>query len=337
MIKFKASFFDGESSAATEVRVTLGADSSLTVNHSTLGDQVFQLGEYKYLSRVGRSPLRWRLKNGSLIEAPFDQELARLVEQQSSVVYRAILALESRLHLAFGSLLAAGLLCWVIYLYGLPLFAQALRPLVPESLKEIVGDNALSVVERLFFEESEIAAADQQQVIARAGALGRYTVIGDRLQVLVKKMTINKEEVDNAMAILPRTVIVTDALIKNLTPDEVEGVIAHELGHLVKDHGTQQLIRGSAISLVSIALFGADPGTFQALALAVVEAQYSQEHETEADRFAVDLLRSIGKDPKVLASALEKISEKDSGDKAMNYLSSHPPTAERVRMLRGGV
>src|SRR5262249_46822725 len=113
-----------------------------------------------------------------------------------------------------------------------------------------------------------------------------------------------------------RRIVFFDTLLSRLAPDEVEAVLAHELGHFKRRHVLKRVLLMSAISLALLALLahlmasdwfyrglGVPPSPdrpavalilfFLALPvftflLAPLSALYSRHHEFEADRFAAE-------------------------------------------------
>lgn len=70
-----------------------------------------------------------------------------------------------------------------------------------------------------------------------------------------------------------------------------------------------------------------------ALPTAYAQAHYLQAHETEADTFALETLHAGGIPPQHFANILRAL-QKASGaelEHGLQYLSSHPPTPERIR------
>lgn len=64
-------------------------------------------------------------------------------------------------------------------------------------------------------------------------------------------------------------------------------------------------------------------------------AQYSQEAEIQADKFAIDELRRLGISPIHLANFFEKL-EKEHGDDHghSTMLSTHPTTDKRIEQVK---
>ncbi|QIL83949.1 M48 family metallopeptidase [Diaphorobacter sp. HDW4A] len=167
-----------------------------------------------------------------------------------------------------------------------------------------------------------------------------------------------------------KRVVFYDTLLKQLTPAEVEAVLAHELGHFKHKHITRRIIGMFALSLIGFALLGwlstkgwfytglgvmpnfSMPGVAgsapnDALALLLfmlavpifsmflspVFAQMSRRHEFEADAFAV--AQTQGAD---LASALLKLHEDNASTLTpdpvyVKFYYSHPPAVERLARI----
>ncbi len=157
---------------------------------------------------------------------------------------------------------------------------------------------------------------------------------------------------------------VTDGLLRNLSPRELVGVLAHEVSHIRADDlhvmtladTIGRLTHGLAyLGMFALLLVGfpvAMVGTLWPLLLTVVltsvptvvtllQLALSRSREYDADLAAVDLTG----DPEGLASALLRLEQHEGriwerimvphrrGPDPL-LLRTHPPTAERVRRLR---
>ena len=161
-----------------------------------------------------------------------------------------------------------------------------------------------------------------------------------------------------------KRVVFYDTLLKQLSPGEVDAVLAHELGHFKHKHIIKRIAGMFAMSLVGFALLGwlssqvwfytgmgVRPSVTQAndaLALLLfmlvvplfsffvspVFAQFSRKHEFEADAYAVS--QTGGAD---LSSALLKLYKDNASTLTpdpvfVKFYYSHPPASERLaRML----
>ena len=164
-----------------------------------------------------------------------------------------------------------------------------------------------------------------------------------------------------------KRVVFYDTLLKQLSPAEVDAVLAHELGHFKHKHIIKRIVGMFAMSLVGFALLGwlssqvwfytglgIRPnlnGGNDALALLLfmlvvplfsffispIFAQFSRKHEFEADAYAV--AQTDGKD---LQSALLKLYQDNASTLTpdpvfVKFYYSHPPASERLaRMNHAG-
>ncbi|HLF07370.1 MAG TPA: M48 family metalloprotease [Thermoplasmata archaeon] len=154
-----------------------------------------------------------------------------------------------------------------------------------------------------------------------------------------------------------KCVILFDTLTDEFHPDEVEGVVAHELGHYVnKDVARGLALQGAlaipvfyAVSLVlsfAASSFGtsvADIALFPVLYLAIDGLMFvltpgimaiSRWQERRADEFALKWASR----PEALASAFRRLADQGLGDDdppraAVLFMMSHPPIKERVEMV----
>jgi STE24 endopeptidase len=160
-----------------------------------------------------------------------------------------------------------------------------------------------------------------------------------------------------------KRVVFFDTLLKQLTPNEVEAVLAHELGHFKHRHVLKRMAWVFAASLAALALLGwlaQQPGFYTGLgvrpnlaapndALALLlfmlalppfgfllqplAASASRKHEFEADAYACT--QADGRD---LASALLKLHQDNASTLTpdpvyVRFYYSHPPAGERLAAL----
>lgn len=134
----------------------------------------------------------------------------------------------------------------------------------------------------------------------------------------------------NAAALPGRQIIIFKGLIDRArTPDEVAGVVAHEIGHVERRHVMAALLRDFGLSLI---LGGADGGT---IAQGLITSRYSRGAERDADDFAIEALRRAAISPLATAGLFERMAAAEKrhprAARVFSYLSSHPLSAERRR------
>ncbi len=142
----------------------------------------------------------------------------------------------------------------------------------------------------------------------------------------------------NAFAMANGTIRIFAGLMEKMTDDEVRYVIGHEIGHVNLGHSKKALQTAYATSTVRKA--GAASGnalvTLSDSALGdltekLVNAQFSQSQENEADQYALKFMKTNAYEPKAAVSALRKLEKMFGNNKSM--LSSHPAPGDRADAL----
>lgn len=154
------------------------------------------------------------------------------------------------------------------------------------------------------------------------------------------KVYITKEV--NAFAVADGNIRVYSGLMDIMSDEEVLGVIGHEIGHVMLKHSknafksallTSALRDGiSSTGGVVAALSDSQLG---ALGEALVQAQYSQKQEFEADDYGYSFLKSHGLNPWAMAMSFEKLfemqqSSKYSSGAVQQLFSTHPEIEARI-------
>jgi predicted Zn-dependent protease len=119
--------------------------------------------------------------------------------------------------------------------------------------------------------------------------------------------------------------------------EELAGVLAHEIQHVLHRDATRAILRQASTSLLVAALVGDVSGV---MAFGVQSARtlgdfrYSRDAERAADRDGLAMLKAAGVDPAGMLSffrAMEKLE--GSQPKVARYVSTHPASADRLQAL----
>lgn len=231
---------------------------------------------------------------------------------------------------AAGGVLAATV---AIYLWGIPVLAALVTPRVPVAWEESVGRSAVSVLappERRCGDPALSAAMDA--IVARLLAAGLPSPYTMRVYV------VNRPVV-NALAAPGGHVVIFHGLLEQTgTPEELAGVMAHELQHILRRHTTRAVIQDVGTGLLLMALTGDMTGPLAyglQTARALGNLRYSRRAEEEADVEGMKMLLAARVDPAGMIAFFETIQKEEGAQpKALAYLSSHPMPAERVTRLR---
>ncbi len=119
---------------------------------------------------------------------------------------------------------------------------------------------------------------------------------------------------------------------------EVAGVMAHEAGHVVGRHSAQALMLQYGEQALIDAALGKNSGTVAKIAAGLagngVGLAFGRGNETEADDFGAKYTAAVGYDPHGLVTFFQKLAAKEGKTPAvMKWLSTHPPSSERVQHL----
>ena len=143
----------------------------------------------------------------------------------------------------------------------------------------------------------------------------------------------------NAWAMNNGCVRVYSGLMEKMNDNELRGVIGHEIGHVALGHSKKAMqvayaagaARQAAASAGNSAVAALTASEIGDLAEKLVNAQFSQAQETEADDYAFDLLTTAKLKRDGLVTAFEKLAK--LGDNS-SMLSSHPASSERAQHIR---
>ncbi len=125
------------------------------------------------------------------------------------------------------------------------------------------------------------------------------------------------------------------------SPEEVAGVLAHEMGHVIERHGTEAVLRHMGLKVILEALLS-DPSSMMPnlgeAATLFLDLSYSREAESEADAVGLEILRAAGIRSDGLVAFFERIAE-EHGDlpEFLGFLATHPATEARAEAARAAV
>lgn len=227
--------------------------------------------------------------------------------------------------------IAASLSVAGIVVFGLPLLADRLTPLVPQSVERRIGDVAERQI-RVFFGGKTCAAP--QGAAALATLVGEVRTAAD-LAPDVDPVVISSP-LANAFALPGGKVVILSGLIARAeNADELAGVLGHEFGHLRHRDSIRGLIHTGGLSFLAGMLFGDVTGGSSLIfaSRTLITASHSREVEEDADTFAILTMHRLGRPPRALGELLTRISEGHHDDR-FSLLASHPLTQDRLERMR---
>jgi Zn-dependent protease with chaperone function len=217
----------------------------------------------------------------------------------------------------------------LVTLFGIPLLADRLAPMVPYAVEKRIGEavdrQAKTLLGGRVCERREGQAALEKMV-------DKIRVAGGMTSPL--EAHVLSTSIPNAFALPGGKVYLLDGLIQNAkNPDEVAGVLAHELGHAHNRDGLRKIIQTGGSSFLIGLLFGDIMGGGAVLfaARSVIDASYSREAETRADGFAITAMNGLGRSPRPLGEFLVRIT---GNSRISTVIDSHPLSADRLDRMK---
>lgn len=350
-----ANFFNAQRSQL--IASTLTIDAHQIAVHSELAQRNFSRAQTRIAEPYEHAPLILQFSDGSHCEIHDQQDKNKtlaLLNYQASRIERW----QANWKIA---ILAIGLVMsffYATYRYGGPWIAKLVVPMIPQSADDYLGNHAQKFLAAGYFTPTKTNDPQYTQI---ALVFRRIKPASPRIP-LTLEIRESEKIGPNALALPNGTIFVTDAMydllsksnkakgaiLSSVGEQELAGLLAHEIAHVELRHSMHNLVQTSLMTV----LVGSMVGDFSSLAATagstVVGAQYSQEKESEADEYAIQLLKSKGISPIHLAhlfEALETYSARKSGkkgerlpawlgDSIEDFLSSHPPTKQRIQRFK---
>ena len=203
---------------------------------------------------------------------------------------------------------------------------------LPYSVDETIGE---TVWEGMDLEgpvvEDEVVLAAIQEII-------------DRLQPFADipeaefTFAVVEKDIANAFA-LPGgyMVVYTGLILRSDSPEQVAGVMAHEMAHVTHRHGLRRIAHSVGI-WASISIFFGNLDALSSLALDLFQVAtvngYSQDQETDADLEGCQMLIAAKIDPRGMADFF-RLMQEEYGDvpDALAWTSTHPQHEERIAAI----
>lgn len=175
---------------------------------------------------------------------------------------------------------------------------------------------------------------------------GILAEVGRRLAdcVVNKARTFNFETLEgpepNAFALPGGFIFISRSLVDLCRHDrnEVAFILGHEMGHVIRGHAMSRIVSNSAIAVASrvAPIRGLLTGWLHRVGVQFLESAYSQDIESEADRFGVHLVAAAGYDPQACVQLLSRLAGLNSPAHPFDlggYFSSHPPFDVRINSI----
>ena len=212
---------------------------------------------------------------------------------------------------------------------------QSLVARLPASVERRIGDEAMKELQ------------DEMFFIADSNRVAHLVALAGPLMNSIRGTTnfqyyIVEEDDPNAFALPGGHVIVTTGLLQMCDrPEQLLGVLAHEVAHLTQKHGVRKAVSAAGPFLILRVFLGGSGGGMSRLLSGasdlLIRSSFSQEYETEADEEGWRVLVAARIDPRGMRESFEKLQSYEIARKYSvempQAFASHPALSKRIARL----
>ncbi|MGD9850972.1 MAG: M48 family metallopeptidase [Nitrospirales bacterium] len=334
--EWNGSYYDGQSPIPHHVRLTV-EETGLTL---TLAGGTTRFWSYQELRQTqGRySGEEVRLERGSGIGETLvvpNPRILLAIHQEGGTRASHFHHPGARGRRVFLTILAA-LACvpviYGIFAWGIPGLAGPITQAIPVTWETRLGEFVLQE----FTKDQPIC--DNPELTTRIETIMKTLTNPLTPSPYTFRVTVVDSPVVNALAAPGGNIIVFRGLLKDTdSPEELAGVLAHEIQHVLLRHGMRLIVQHMSMAFIIAALSGDASGmiTYGLQAAQTLQTlSYGRAAEHQADEEGLALLQQAQIDPNGMMTFFSKLSQAQPDNSPLRYLSTHPSTEERVRHLK---
>ncbi len=234
--------------------------------------------------------------------------------------------------LVVAALLGLGLFAVLIW-KGVPLLFSGVVRLVPVSFEQRLGRAVADSFSR------GVGYCDDPQLKEDVDAIVQRLSKALPEHPYVFSVQIVRSPEVNALAAPGGYIVIFSGLLERLdSPEQLAGILAHEMQHVIQRHSTKSIVRSLGIQIFLGLVIG-DPGGLTGIAGNLGILHFMRGDEQSADEAAIENLMAARLDPEEMVNAFRKLQGKTDGqnnpgvESAFKYFSTHPPIPERIVYL----
>jgi predicted Zn-dependent protease len=324
-------YFDGISSKAWDCKIDVRNQEILIQIEETLQIIQWKIGDLisKEITNQTLTLKYGKFPHETLeIKGPRALDLYELIAKNTIREKSSVLWYRNRKTLLISAILLFIFTCIISYWVFIPWLGEKATLLVPKETEIQLGESIASN-----FKQTE-------QVNEKASDLVNKLL--DSLQVSENypiHVTVVNSPIINAFALPGGQIFVYSGIIEKMESyEELVALLGHEITHVTHQHSLKSLGRSAATSIFISSLFGDISGISAGIldqANQIKQLRYSRELETEADVHGVSFMRKYKVSPDGMIRLMKILdSEGEKMDGFMKYLSTHPETKERIKILK---
>lgn len=334
MTAASAQYMDGQRAVSRSVRLDY-ASTTLVIRDADSDQEIDRWeardirGEHSQNFTDPVMHLHHLRRDGAFITAPaaaIPEALARALNRTPAQKLR------SRAHgRQLGYALALLLLLVPVIYLSLPSISRRIAHQFPLEWERKASESLLSIVTSSFKIRS---TPEAEAAIARLAQRLRPPA-GQPGANLDYRILLLDEKSANAFALLGGGILIHCGLVRDAdSSDELAGVLAHEMQHVIHRHALAGLIRAGFATVVGSLALGDYSGVLVVdpqLFYQILSLRFSRSDEAEADRDAVGMLDRAGIGRAGMIAFFTRVAGKEA--RFLQFVSTHPASAERARWI----
>jgi Zn-dependent protease with chaperone function len=215
----------------------------------------------------------------------------------------------------------------LVFLWQADRIARAVAERIPIEQEMKVGEQAFAAMRgTLSLEDSGPAYEAVQALGLRLAQAGKYRY----------RFHVANDPAVNAFAMPGGIIVVHTGLIASTRrPEELAGVLAHEVQHVEQRHSLKALVKNLGLRGLWMMVTGdISGGTIGQAALELTRSSFSRAAEEQADTAGFDGLVAAGIDPRGMADFFAVMANLEGSATLPPFLSTHPASRDREATLR---
>jgi len=258
-------------------------------------------------------------------------QIAEIASRLESQIVRREISRRVKLVLIF--FVGSGLVLW-LGMVAVGAMVRSIVAKVPPELEKKYGSDCLAEV------KTEFKLVEDTNMVAELAAVAQPL-----LDVMPKghewQFYVIDEEYPNAFALPGGHILITTGLLEMTEkPEELLGVLAHELAHVTQKHGFRKLVASAGPLLVLQVFVSGNNGALAIVgggSALLVAQSFSQEYEKEADDTGWEYLLKARIDPRGMIEIFRKMQADEAteggGMGLPKAFHSHPDFAKRLARI----
>ncbi len=333
---WKGSYYDGLSPIPHHVTITV-EPSSLTLHLDNNTTKVWPYEELRQTQgRYSGEEVRFERGTGigETLVIPKDTILLAIHERGAGHTrhFHHPGSRRTRIYWTITAALATIPMIYAIFTWGIPWLTRPITAAIPLSWEKQLGQ----FIQQNFTEEGQVCQNTQLTHAVESIMTTLTDTIEDSPYTF--HVTIVDSPVVNAMAAPGGYLIVFRGLLQNTaSPEELGGVLAHEIQHVLLRHTMQLIVRHVSSAFIIAALSGDASGMVSYALQAAQTLQtlsYSRSAEEQADEQGYKLLHRARVNPEGMLDFFAKLETSPRENTVSHFLSTHPETKDRLTHLK---